>query len=144
LKRVNHYTVTVKIPENTPETSPVVEEVEVEGAVLTRLGVLIPPGHCGLARLALAYGIRQIYPTLKGDWLRGDDETVEAVLNWRLPETPCRLRLIGWNEDEVYPHMFIVRLEVAESLEEAFPAYALAKTLQALSAALMAEYGVRV
>jgi len=53
---VNFYTATVEIPANTPEDKPVAVEVKVEGAVLKRISVLIPPGHCGLARLALARG----------------------------------------------------------------------------------------
>jgi hypothetical protein len=80
-----------------------------------------PPGHCGLARIALFYGIKQILPDTPGQWISGDDESFPIEVNWRLPERMVTLAWKAWNEDEKYEHGFITRVEVAEELEAARP-----------------------
>jgi len=115
------YSVELEVPANTPETSPVYKTVEVEGAVLDTIHFLIPDGHVGLARLAVLYGIKQIFPFQTGTWLRGNAESFSLRLKWRLPEPKTTLTLKGWNEDDTYKHTFYLRIEVAEELEEARP-----------------------
>jgi len=115
------YEVELTIPANTPETAPVEKSVTVEGAVLDAMHFLIPDGHVGLARLAIFYGIKQLFPYETGTWLRGNAESFSLTLKWKLPEPKLDLLLKGWNEDDTYPHTFYVRMEVAEEVEEARP-----------------------
>jgi len=115
------YTVVLTIPPNTPETVPVTKTITIEGAVLDRIHFLIPAGHHALARMAIFYGIEQIFPTERGTWLRGDDEDFSVRLNWPLPERKTTITLKGWNEDTEYEHTFYLRLEVTERVEEARP-----------------------
>jgi len=119
------YEVSLTIPANTPEDAPVEKKLEIEGAVLDRIHTLIPAGHCALARLAIFYGIKQLFPYETGTWLRGDDESFSLRLNWPLPELTTTITLKGWNEDTIYDHTFYLRLEVAERIEEARPWQAL-------------------
>jgi len=113
------YVLALTIPKQTAEASPVEERLEIEGAVLSEIHFLIPGGHHALARLALFYGIHQIFPYEVGTWLRGDDESFSVRLNWPLPEPKVTLTFKGWNEDDTYEHTFHLRLEVAEAVEEA-------------------------
>ena len=113
-----HYPLDLTVPPNTPEDSPVSAELTVEGAMLSRLHVLIPPGHCGLARLAVYYGQAQIFPAERGTWLKGDNQYLRLDLNWPLPESRCTLTFKGWNEDDTNPHTFYMLAEVAETVEE--------------------------
>lgn len=118
---MGNYVAELAIPANTPEDKPVETSLQIKGAVLTQIHFSIPPGHCGLARLAVYYGIKQIFPTEAGTWLSGDDESFSLKLNWPLPEREVTLALKGWNEDETYEHAFLCRFEVAEEVEEARP-----------------------
>jgi len=115
------YTVELSIPANTSEDNPVTRIKEIEGAILNTIHFLIPDGHVGLARLAIFYGIEQIFPYESGTWLRGNDESFNINLKWPLPESKISLILKGWNEDDTYSHTFYLRLEVAERVEEARP-----------------------
>jgi len=115
------YTLDLAIPANTAEASPTKKELEIEGAILDKLHVLIPEGHAALARLAIFYGIRQIFPHEAGTWLRGNDESIGFRLNWPLPEPKTTITFKGWNEDDTYDHVFYCRLEVTERVEEARP-----------------------
>jgi len=115
------YTFALTIPKDIAEAEAVEEELTVEGAVLSEIHFLIPGGHHALARLALFYGIHQIFPYEAGTWLRGDDESFSVKLNWPLPEPKTTLTFKGWNEDDTYEHNFHLRLEVAEAVEEARP-----------------------
>jgi len=100
---------------------PVSADLTVEGAMLSRLHVLIPPGHCGLARLAVFYGNARIFPIEPGTWLRGDNQYLALDIRWPLPESRCTLTFKGWNEDDTYPHTFYMLVEVAEAVEEVQP-----------------------
>jgi len=115
------YTVELEIPPKTPETNPIEKKLTLEGAILNRIHIFIPPGHQALARLALFYGIEQLFPKEAGTWLRGDDESFPVRLNWLLPELKTTVTFKGWNEDDTYPHTFYMRLEVTERVEEARP-----------------------
>jgi len=118
---VGPYEISLTIPANTPEDAPVEKKLEIEGAILGKIHFLIPAGHHALARLAIFYGIDQIFPEETGTWLRGEDESFSMRLNWPLPEYKTTITFKGWNEDDTYPHTFYLRLEVAERVEEARP-----------------------
>jgi len=115
------YTVELSIPPNTPEDNPVEKTLIIEGEVLERIHFLIPCGHQSLARLAIFYGIHQIFPAEPGTWLKGEDESFSMRIGWRLPEFKVKITLKGWNEDDTYQHTFYLRLEVVEKVEEARP-----------------------
>jgi len=115
------YTVELSIPPNTPEDNPVEKTLGIQGAILERVHFLIPSGHQSLARLAIFYGIRQIFPKQPGTWLKGEDESFSMRIGWRLPESKVKITLKGWNEDDTYQHTFYLRLEVVEKVEEARP-----------------------
>jgi len=115
------YKTSLTIPANTPEDTPVEKKLELEGAILDRIHVLIPAGHHALARFAIFYGIKQLFPYETGTWLRGEDESFSVRLNWSLPELKTTITFKGWNEDDTYPHTFYMRLEVTERVEEARP-----------------------
>jgi len=119
------YEVSLTVPANTPEDAPVEKKLEIEGAILDKIHILIPPGHEALARLAIFYGIDQIFPYETGTWLRGDDESFPLRLNWPLPEPTTTITLKGWNEHTTYDHTFYLRLAAAERIEEARPWQAL-------------------
>jgi len=55
------------------------------------------------------YGETQLFPEERGQWVSGDDETVEWQEYFELPDDPTRLRLEGYNEDDMYEHSFYVR-----------------------------------
>jgi len=115
------YTVELTIPPNTSEDAPVKKDLIIEGAVFERIHFLIPAGHQSLARLAIFYGIRQIFPKQPGTWLKGEGESFSMKIGWRLPEFKVQITLKGWNEDDTYQHTFYLRLEVPEKVEEARP-----------------------
>jgi len=98
------YFMWLEIPANTPETAPVEKTVEIEGEILSEIAYLIPPGWAALARFALFYGIKQIYPMPGLEWVTGDDLYRSIPLKWPLPERKVRITIKGWNEDDTYPH----------------------------------------
>jgi len=107
------YTLDLAIPANTPEAAPVTKKITVEGAILNTISILIPDGHVALARMAMFYGIKQIFPYEAGTWLRGNAESVSFRLNWLLPEPRTILTFKGWNEDDTYQHTFYIRVQVS-------------------------------
>jgi len=114
------YTVDVEVPKNTPKTSPVKVEFEVEEDYITDIDGLIPPGHFCLAGIALFYGIKQLWPKESGTWLKGDAMAFHSHPMLKMPERPTKLTWKAYNEDDTYDHTFYLYV-TAEDLELAKP-----------------------
>jgi len=81
-------------------------ELEIEGDVITHVRIRFPPGPNGLLKVAIYYGIKQIFPFEENTYFWGDDEIIEWDEYWELPESPCTLRIKAKNEDDTYEHSF--------------------------------------
>jgi len=106
------YTALLTIPPNTPKYSPKEVKIPLEGDFITGITVVIPPGHAGLTGLAIFYGIWQFAPLPPGEWFIGDNEKIDWVERFEIPEGKAEIILRGYNEDDTYEHGFIVRLMV--------------------------------
>jgi hypothetical protein len=104
------YTYVLDVPANTPVTAPVKQDITLETGVLSKVSVLIPSGHAGLAHLIILYGETQVIPR-EGD-ISGDDETFPFTECFEIAAPSETLTLMGWNEDDTYSHEFVVRFEV--------------------------------
>jgi len=103
------YTAKLTVPAGTPRDSPVSVSVDLAKAVLTRILVRIPPGHCAVTGLRILYGRLQLWPEERGTWLSGDDETLTWDEYFELPHDPTRLTIEGYNESTEYEHSFLIR-----------------------------------
>jgi len=117
---VGDYFTSLNIPAKTPKTAPVEKDIEIEGEILSELAYLIPPGWCALAHFSIFYGIKQIYPEEKDTWVTGDDVYRPVPIRWTLPESPCKLTIKGYNQDDTYAHTVYLWLLTAP-IEEAKP-----------------------
>jgi hypothetical protein len=98
----------VEIPANTSMDRPISVDVLIEGDELRRIAYLIPPGWHALAGFAVYYGIEQIYPDRRGDWITGDNVYKEVELKWKMPSRKTILTISGYNTDELYPHKVFI------------------------------------
>jgi len=114
------YFTKLTIPANTPAEKPAEKTIEVEGDVLAEIAYLIPPGWTALAHFAVYYGIRQIYPEEAGTWITGDNLYRPVPIRWILPESPCKLTVKGYNQDDTYDHTVYVWL-LTKPEEEVWP-----------------------
>jgi hypothetical protein len=100
------------VPANTPKSDPVRQTLSLRSGVVARISVLIPPGHCGLAHLAIYEGETQIMPWGDDQWLEGNGEVVTWEPDYILPSEPAALEARGWNEDDMFDHRFFIRVWV--------------------------------
>jgi len=106
------FTFSITAPANTPQTAPAKKEMKLREGVITKISVLIPPGHAALAHLGIFDGETQIMPWGEGQWLEGDSETVPWEPDYPLPSEPAKLEARAWNEDDTYDHTFYIRVWV--------------------------------
>jgi hypothetical protein len=110
--------VVLEIPANTSVNSPVSVDVEIEGDELRRIAYLIPPGWHGLAGFAVYYGIEQIYPDRRGEWITGDSVYKEVELKWPMPSRKTILTIFGYNTDSAYPHKVFIWFSTIDKEED--------------------------
>lgn len=104
------YVFNIAVPAGTYPEDPLVQNVVIEGDVIEKLRVRIPPGHLGLTGLQIWFGERQLVPENPRTWLSGDDEVIEFEWNLPLHSKAATLTIKAHNYDTVYDHVFIVTI----------------------------------
>jgi len=84
----------------------------IEGDVITYVRLRYPPGPMGLLKVAVFYGIKQIFPYEEGTWFYGNDEIIEWEEYWTLPEERTTLTIKAENDDDTYDHSFYLIINV--------------------------------
>lgn len=101
------------IPKQT--TTPIVRifDMGVNAGFIKGMSIYIPEGHKGLARMrAYIPGTPLIPAQGSGSvYIRGENQTIPAVINKMIPGPPYNLYCEGYNEDSFLPHTFIINLE---------------------------------
>jgi len=105
----------ITVPANTSKDNPVTKEFEIKEDVITTVSVYFPPGHACLTGVSFWYGEDMIFPDKNYDWIRGNDESVNAQLYFLLPEVPSKIIVKAFNEDVTYPHTVYIRIEALPS-----------------------------
>jgi len=111
------YVTRVTAPKNTPKKKAVSQDVIIYDECISRIMVRIPPGHQGLAYMAIFYGADQIWPHPKGEWVHGDDQFIVDDFIWTCPEYPTKLTIKAYNEDDTYDHSFIVYISAGSLVD---------------------------
>lgn len=104
------------IPKNTSQDSPHVARYDmgVNAAFIKSMEVYIPEGHKGLAGLKVSTSQRQLLPAIGSNvlYIRGDKQTIQAVINLPVPGVPYYLLCEGFNNDAYLSHSFFINVEV--------------------------------
>jgi len=72
--------------------------------------IVIPPGPMHLSHLQINDALHQLWPTNPDADIAGDNEILMFNDTYELDQPPYELQAYTWNEDEVYPHRFIIRI----------------------------------
>ena len=102
----------IRIPYENKETNPHTEILKLSYGVITKVQIVIPDGHKGLAHLVLKYHESQLYPLSRGEDYHGDGIPVEFEDMFPLYVEPYELKAIGWSESVKYAHSFLVSVNV--------------------------------
>lgn len=105
-----------QIPNNTPATSPYIQRFDLgpNAGFIKGIEIYIPEGHKGLARLKVSTPARQLIPAIGSSvtHIRGEKQTIGAVINSPVYGPPYYLTCEGYNEDSFLAHAFILNIEV--------------------------------
>lgn len=123
----------ITIPKNTTAVSPVVQMLPIAHGIITKIMVRPRPGHAGLAHLVIRHHEHQIAPSSPNMDFHGDSFPIDWEEYYESYQPAYELKLLGWNEDDTYPHTFdvfaavlprkaILALAVADSIRNIFAA----------------------
>jgi len=102
------------IPAGTTEAEPETDTVRIVHGILRHVSISFPPGCAALAHVAVLQHRHQIIPSNAGEYLAWDALTIDWPEDIPLAEVPYRLTLVGWNEDDTYPHTGTFRFDILE------------------------------
>ncbi len=102
----------ITIPKSTTERSPTAVSMGISKGVITKFMVRPRPGHAGLAHCRILYHESPIAPTTLGMDIHGDADPIDWEDNIEVLQAPHTLKIIGWNEDDTYPHTFTIYIVI--------------------------------
>lgn len=102
----------ITIPKDTAKTSPETETLKIAHGIITKFMVRPRPGHAALAHLIIKHHEHQIAPSTEDMDLHGDTFPIDWEDYYESYQPPYELKLVGWNEDDTYPHTFDVYVAV--------------------------------
>ncbi len=98
----------ITIPKNTTRASPTAVSLLIAKGIITKFMVRSRAGHAALAHLVIYHGSHPIAPSTEGMDLHGDGFPIDWEDYYEFYQPPFELKLVGWNEDDTYPHTFDV------------------------------------
>jgi len=110
------YSFDLKIPANTLERAPVEREVNLTWGVITEVSIRFPPRCGGLAKAKILEHRHQLWPTNLDEWFYGNDETIKWNEYHELFYMPALFTLLGYNDDDTFKHIPIIRFEILHPL----------------------------
>jgi hypothetical protein len=117
-KGLSVYTFEFTIPANTPQTTPASQDLTLEEGIVTRVNIVIPPGHATLAGMAIFSDNTQVLP--QSGWLKGNNDNLIFDVDIPIPGTGTpavyKLTAKGYNTDDTYPHTFYIRIWVMKGV----------------------------
>jgi len=115
-KGISVYTFDFMIDANTPEETPSTLSLDLEKGIVSRINVIIPPGHAALAGVQIYANTTQILPV--AGWLKGDRDNLVFDVDVSIPmiDSAYKLTAKGFNSDDTYPHTFYIRMWVLQDV----------------------------
>ena len=107
------YSETLEIPTDSTELNPATKNLLVLGDYITKVMIVFPAGNRWTSKVAVYYGIKQLYPFKEGQWFFGENETITFETLDPLPGQVTVLKLVGWNNGGIYPHTVGFRIVTA-------------------------------
>jgi len=102
----------VEAAANTTYANRVKQRLQVYRGIITRIIVLIPAGHHGLAHLVLSIGDTPIAPEHGVEGIHGDDQILPFLLYHPVTSDKEYIKAEVWNEDDTYSHAFYIFVEI--------------------------------
>jgi len=102
----------ITIPADTSVDKPVEQHLELTKGVVTRVDVKFPAGCHGLVKVRLLRYGSQLIPLSRGEWVTGDDETVQTETYYQMRDEPLALKFVGCSPGTSYAHKVTVRVQM--------------------------------
>jgi len=106
------------IPANTAEGTPETLDLVLEEGTVSKVQVIIPPGHAALAGLQIFNDVEQVIP--KSGWLKGNNDRLDFDVDIKITGTgePVEYKFTakGFNDDDTYEHTFYIRIWVLKGV----------------------------
>ena len=102
----------ITIPKNTLVTTPTIVTFGIAKGIITKIMVRPRPGHAALAHLVILHHEHQMAPSTGNMDFHGDTFPIDWEEYYESYQPPFELKLVGWNDDDTYPHTFTVYVVV--------------------------------
>lgn len=102
----------ITTPANTPQSAPVVTNMELDAGQITHVDIQYPLGVSALANIQITDGLHQVFPTNSDGAFATSAETIGWNDDYLLNQPPYSLTAYSWNLDPLWPHTITVRFEI--------------------------------
>jgi hypothetical protein len=100
----------VTVPAGTEDSAPIEQTLKLTKGTVTKVSIKFPAGCSGLVKVRVFHEEFQLVPLTKGEYVTGDDETVDAEMLYELGSRPYALKLRASSPGCQYDHTITVRV----------------------------------
>ena len=102
----------ITIAKNTTKADPTIVILKIAQGIITKIMVRPRAGHAALAHLVILHHEHQIAPSTTNMDFHGDAFPIDWEEYYESYQPAYELKLVGWNDDDTYPHIFDVFVAV--------------------------------
>ena len=122
------YQATITIPLNTSKALPTTVTFGIRKGIITKIMVRPRAGHASLAHCVILHHEHQIAPSTPNMDFHGDTFPIDWEEYHESKQPPFQLKIVGWNDSQLYAHTFDVFVAVLP--REAIIALAIVKAFK--------------
>jgi len=111
----------VKITDDYTKLSPLREDIKLGSGRISKVDFHFPAGCAGLVGVRVLQGASQLWPLTSGEWIVSDDHTVTFSSDYLLDVRPYNLTIVGYSEDDTYPHTIYISITVDSVVDSSQP-----------------------
>ena len=101
--------------------SPLRTEIKLGAGRIAKVDFHFPAGCGGLVGIRVLQGASQLWPLTSGEWIVSDDHTVTFSSDYLLDVRPYTLTIVGYSEDDTYPHTIYISMTVDSVVDPSQP-----------------------
>lgn len=106
------YEYALTIPANTPATALTESEVTLDVGRIVGVELQFPRGCVGLVHAAVRRELHQLWPTNPDGFITAEEARISWQEDLDFTEPPYTLTLVGYNEDDSFPHTVTFRFNL--------------------------------
>ncbi len=108
----------ITIPAATPDSAPIKQELPLILGMIKSIDIKFPAGCHGLVKVRIKRYDSQLLPLSTAEYMTGDDETIPALVFYKLTTGIASVTFEGSSPNTTYAHVVTIRISIEPEITD--------------------------